>query len=85
VGRGAGGLDGAARHLAQRVALAVVAKSHLPRVRDFAQERGWRHLRLLSSAGNDYNRAYGAENADGSQNPIFNVFTRHDVEYSAGA
>jgi predicted dithiol-disulfide oxidoreductase (DUF899 family) len=73
-------LDGAAPHLAQRVALALVARSPLPRIRAFAQERGWRHLRLLSSAGNDYNRDYRAENADGSQNPIFNVFTRRDGE-----
>ena len=27
----------------------------------FAQERGWRHLRLLSSAGSSYNRDYLAE------------------------
>jgi predicted dithiol-disulfide oxidoreductase (DUF899 family) len=73
-------LDGAARHLTQRLALAVVAKAPLPRVRAFARERGWRHLPLLSSAGNDYNRDYRAENADGSQNPILNVFTRRDGE-----
>jgi predicted dithiol-disulfide oxidoreductase (DUF899 family) len=73
-------LDGAASHLAQRVALAVVAKAPLPRVRAFARDRGWRHLRLLSSAGNGYNPDYHAENADGSQNPVLNVFTRHDGE-----
>lgn len=73
-------LDGAARHLAQRVALAVVAKSPSPRIRAFALERGWRHLRLLSSAKNDYNRDYQAETSDGSQMPILNVFTRRDGE-----
>jgi predicted dithiol-disulfide oxidoreductase (DUF899 family) len=73
-------LDGAARHLAQRVALAAVAKAEAPRIRDYARHRGWRHLRLLSSAGNDYNRDYRAEGPDGAQWPILNVFTRRDGE-----
>jgi Bacterial protein of unknown function (DUF899) len=37
---------------------AVVAKSPLPRIIDFAKERGWRRLRLLSTAGNRYDRDY---------------------------
>ena len=73
-------LDGAAAHLSERVALAVVAKAPLARVRAFAQERGWRHLHLLSSAGSEYNPRYRAENADGSQNPVLNVFTRREGE-----
>jgi predicted dithiol-disulfide oxidoreductase (DUF899 family) len=70
------GLDGSAPHIAQRVNLAVVAKSPLPRIRDFARERGWRHLRLLSSAGNTYNTDYLAESEDGGQLPMMNVFVR---------
>jgi predicted dithiol-disulfide oxidoreductase (DUF899 family) len=69
-------LDGAAEHVSQRVNLAVVAKSPLPRILDFADERGWRRLRLLSSAANSYNRDYLAETADGSQMPLLNVFRR---------
>ena len=69
-------LDGAARHLTQRVNLAVVAKSEPQRIRAFAQERGWRYLRLLSSQNNHYNRDYHAELADGDQQPIINVFVR---------
>jgi predicted dithiol-disulfide oxidoreductase (DUF899 family) len=69
-------LDGAAPHLAQRVNLAVVAKSAPERIRTFADERGWRHLRLLSSAGTEYNRDYRAESEDGTQFPILNVFRR---------
>jgi predicted dithiol-disulfide oxidoreductase (DUF899 family) len=45
-------LDGASRHIAQRINLAVVAKSPLPRILSFAKERGWRWLQLLSTAGN---------------------------------
>jgi predicted dithiol-disulfide oxidoreductase (DUF899 family) len=52
------GLDGAAEHIGQRVNLAVVAKSPLPRILAFAKERGWHRLRLLSTAGNTYDRDY---------------------------
>jgi predicted dithiol-disulfide oxidoreductase (DUF899 family) len=69
-------LDGAAPHLARRLNLAVVAKSDPDRVRTFATERGWRHLRLLSSRGNTYNRDYHAETPEGDQRPILNVFVR---------
>ena len=69
-------LDGAAQHLRQHVNFAVVAKAPIERVLTFAGERGWRHLRLLSSRNNAYNRDYHAEIPDGSQRPILNVFTR---------
>jgi predicted dithiol-disulfide oxidoreductase (DUF899 family) len=67
-------LDGAAEHAAQRINLAVVAKAPVERVLTFGQERGWRRLRLLSSAGSSYNRDYLAETADGTQRPMLNVF-----------
>ena len=69
-------LDGAAPHLAQRLNLAVVAKSDPDRIRIFARDRGWRHLRLLSSRNNSYNRDYHAETPDGEQMPMLNVFVR---------
>jgi predicted dithiol-disulfide oxidoreductase (DUF899 family) len=69
-------LDGAAEHATQHLNLAVVAKAPLPRVVTFAEERGWRGLRLLSSAGNAYNRDYLAETAEGAQRPMLNVFHR---------
>jgi predicted dithiol-disulfide oxidoreductase (DUF899 family) len=69
-------LDGAARHVARRVNLAVVAKSDPDRIRAFAGERGWSHLRLLSSRNNAYNPAYRAETPDGEQMPLLNVFVR---------
>jgi predicted dithiol-disulfide oxidoreductase (DUF899 family) len=68
-------LEGVAEHAAQRVNLAVVAKAPIERVLTFARERGWRRLRLLSSAGTSYNRDYLAETAD-SQQPMLNVFQR---------
>jgi predicted dithiol-disulfide oxidoreductase (DUF899 family) len=69
-------LDGAAEHVSQRINLAIVAKTSAPRLLTFANERGWRHLRLLSSADNTYNRDYLGEDDDGWQMPMLNVFHR---------
>jgi predicted dithiol-disulfide oxidoreductase (DUF899 family) len=67
-------LEGAAEHVSQRVSLAVVGKAPLQRILAFADERGWRRLRLLSSARTSYNRDYFAETAEGHQRPMLNVF-----------
>jgi predicted dithiol-disulfide oxidoreductase (DUF899 family) len=69
-------LDGAAEHVSQHVNLVVVAKAPLPRVLAFGRERGWRRLRLVSSAGNAYNADYFAETPDGLQRPMLTVFHR---------
>jgi predicted dithiol-disulfide oxidoreductase (DUF899 family) len=69
-------LNATADHAVQRINLAVVAKSPLERIRSFARERGWSRLRLLSSAGNNYNRDYYGENEQGGQQPSLNVFVR---------
>ncbi len=74
-------LDGAAQHLSRVINLAVVAKSAPERIRAFARERGWRHLRLLSSQGNTYNRDYYAEMPDRGQLPILNVFVRDGDQF----
>ena len=72
-------LDGAVEHAGEHLNFAVVAKAPLPRVLTFAHERGWRRLRLLSSAGNTYNVDYFAETPDGVQRPMLTVFRRgHD-------
>jgi predicted dithiol-disulfide oxidoreductase (DUF899 family) len=69
-------LDGQMRHIRQRAAIAVVARSPLPRFQAHAKERGWRDTRLLSSAGSSFHPDYHAEDADGAQWPIMNVFQR---------
>jgi predicted dithiol-disulfide oxidoreductase (DUF899 family) len=80
-------LDGAAEHVSQRINLAVVAKSPLPRILAHARKRGWRRLRLVSSAGNSYNRDYFGETAQSTaffkippgevwEMPMMNVFRR---------
>ncbi len=73
-------LDGNAPQLLHRINLAVIARSPIHRIAEFAEQRGWRHLRLLSSAGNDYPRDYWVESSDGGQMPMANVFVRRDGE-----
>jgi predicted dithiol-disulfide oxidoreductase (DUF899 family) len=70
------GLDGEAPHVVQRVNLTIVAKSPIKRIREFAAERRWRNVRLLSSEGTTYNRDYQGENSTGDQMPALNVFVR---------
>src|SRR3979490_2943471 len=52
------GLDGAARHVGERAALHIVAKSPIARLAAWAHQRGWEHLSLLSAAGNSYDADY---------------------------
>ena len=69
-------LDGAVEHAEEHVNFVAIAKAPLERVLTFARERGWRRLRLLSSAGATYNRDYLGETAEGAQRPMLNVFHR---------
>jgi predicted dithiol-disulfide oxidoreductase (DUF899 family) len=69
-------LEGAAEHISQRVNLVISAKTPIERILTFGAERGWRRLRLVSSAGSTYNRDFLAETASGEQLPMLNVFHR---------
>jgi predicted dithiol-disulfide oxidoreductase (DUF899 family) len=69
------GLNGNAVHIAQRVSLAVVAKSPIARVRAFAKGRGWNNLRMLSWGGSKFGNDYHCE-IKGGQNTILHVFSR---------
>lgn len=73
-----GPLDGNARDIGQRIALAVVARSPFDRLVAFAEERGWRGLRLFSDRNDAYSKDYFGLLPDGSEIPAFNVFTRRD-------
>ena len=70
------GMDGSAPHISQRINFVVVARVPIKQFRAHAKSRGWRHVRLLSSANNTYNRDYRAESADGEQLPMATVFVR---------
>jgi predicted dithiol-disulfide oxidoreductase (DUF899 family) len=69
-------LDGAVIHVEPKLNFVVIAKTSPERLAAFGRERGWRHLRLLSSAGTTFKRDYGGETPDGDQMPILNVFHR---------
>jgi predicted dithiol-disulfide oxidoreductase (DUF899 family) len=71
-------VDGEAPHIVQRLSLAVAAKVPLEQFSEHARSRGWRNVRLLSSANSTYNQDYQAEAPDGSQLPIATVFVRRD-------
>jgi predicted dithiol-disulfide oxidoreductase (DUF899 family) len=73
-------LDGMVEHASQAMNFVVVAKAPLDRLLTWKRERGWRRLRLLSSAGNTYNRDYLAETPEGAQRPMLNVFHRDGGE-----
>ncbi len=68
--------DGEAPDMQQRFSLAIVAKSPIERLIAFKKERGWRHLKLYSSADNSFNRDYFAENETWDDDAALNVFTR---------
>jgi hypothetical protein len=72
------GLNGPATDLSDRVNLVAVAKTDPARLGTYAQERGWRNLRLLSSRNNTFNRDYHGETPEGEQLPVLNVFSRDE-------
>ena len=66
--------DGIARHVKQRAAFVMTARSPIERILAFGKERGWRDLRLCADPSGDYTRDYvSAEDGDW---PGYNVFTR---------
>ncbi|WP_439815636.1 DUF899 family protein [Zavarzinia sp. CC-PAN008] len=69
-------LDGEARDIARQVPLAIIGSSPIERQVAFKQERGWRHLRLFSSAGSRFARDYHGEGPDGEDWAAFNVFRK---------
>jgi predicted dithiol-disulfide oxidoreductase (DUF899 family) len=69
-------VDGAARHVTQRISFAVVAKAPIAKFREHARKRGWQHAQLLSSAHNEFNIDYLAEAPNGQQFPLAHVFVK---------
>jgi len=69
--------DGEMPDILQRVAFAVIARSPVSKMLAFAKERGWRHLPMYSSQGNNFNQLYAFEDPDANEDmPAFNVFHR---------
>jgi len=68
-------LDAAMRHAGELVNFVAAAEAPVEQLTAFAKERGWRTLRLLSTAGNSYKRDYNAD-YEGHGMPMLNVFHR---------
>ncbi|NOX43885.1 MAG: DUF899 domain-containing protein [Gammaproteobacteria bacterium] len=69
-------LNGGAMHINDKANIVVVAKSPIKKIRQYAVDRGWPNLRLLSSFNNTYNADYFTETPNGDQIPSINVFTK---------
>jgi predicted dithiol-disulfide oxidoreductase (DUF899 family) len=72
------GIDGMVFHAEQRVNIAVVAKTSIEKFKQWADSRGWKNVRLLSSSKNNYNTDYFGEDEKGNQLPALNVFRKTD-------
>jgi len=70
--------DGEAPDILQRVALAVVARSPIERLKAFKRERGWHYLPLYQDLSGEFSRDYHALTKDGGDDAAFNVFTKSD-------
>jgi predicted dithiol-disulfide oxidoreductase (DUF899 family) len=70
--------DGAVPHLdGLGASVVAVAKAPIDRVAAFAAHHGWRHLQLISAAGNSFKRDYHGEDEEGQQMPILTVFHKN--------
>lgn len=81
--------DGSVPHLTRVANFAVLVAGDVERIRAYGHERGWRNLRLFSTADSELKRDLGFEAPDGTQMPGVSVFTRRDDTllhfYSASA
>jgi predicted dithiol-disulfide oxidoreductase (DUF899 family) len=71
-------VEGEARDIEQRVALAVVARSPIEKIVAFKKERGWRGLKLYSDPTAEFSRDYHAVTPDGGDAANLHVFIRRD-------
>lgn len=69
-------LNGNARSIKQRVALKILGRSPVARQYAFAQEREWRNLDFVQTAGDDFANFFGALNPDGTENPVIATFVK---------
>jgi predicted dithiol-disulfide oxidoreductase (DUF899 family) len=70
------GLNGIGRHLNQRLNFAIVAEAGIDELRQWARQRNWNDLRLVSSAGSSFKRELGFADDAGRQYPGLSVFVR---------
>lgn len=69
-------LNGGAPHIKQNLNFAVIAKTSVDELSDWAESRNWTNLNILSSGQTTYNLDYKSEDGDGNQLPMINVFRK---------
>ena len=72
----ADGYNGAMKHLRQHMNFAVLVAGDPAAFQAFADERGWRNLRIVSAAGTPIKADLGFETPEGGQIPGVSVFER---------
>ena len=75
-----GSVEGNAADIKQRVAFKILGRSPVSRQRDFAEERGWKHLDFVQTVGDDYANDLGILSPDGSEGAALVVFQRDGDE-----
>jgi predicted dithiol-disulfide oxidoreductase (DUF899 family) len=70
------GFNAVAGHIAQNVDFAIIAAADPATLREFARDRGWSNLRLLSAGDSTFKFDFGSENADTGQDSCISVFTK---------
>lgn len=71
-----GGVEGNAADIKQRVAFKIIGRSPVKRQREFAEERGWKHLDFVQTLSDEYPNDLGLIGPDGGEMPAFIVFKR---------
>src|SRR5262249_43738165 len=70
------GYNGVAHHIAQNVDFAIVAAAEPTTLREYARNRCWDKLRLLSAGESTFKCDLGSEDAPGNQDSTISVFTK---------
>jgi predicted dithiol-disulfide oxidoreductase (DUF899 family) len=70
------GFNGVAHHLRQNINFAVIAEAGIRELREWARERHWDALRLVSSEGSGFKSFLNFQDQDGKQRPGLSVFVR---------
>ncbi|MEU3352264.1 DUF899 family protein [Streptomyces sp. NPDC037389] len=70
------GYNGVAHHIARNADFVVAAAADPPTLRQYARQRGWARLRLLSCGDSGFKYDLGSEDAEGEQDSTVSVFTR---------
>jgi predicted dithiol-disulfide oxidoreductase (DUF899 family) len=70
------GYNGIAHHVTRNADFVIAAAADPPTLRQYARDRGWNRLRLLSCGDSTFKYDLGSEDKDGEQDSTVSVFTR---------